>query len=207
MYFILVGTFLQLLQLQIQTPGIVQIMNNSDGDTTGTNLVGRRSNSIVTTNLNSNSTLNYIPRVAFITPTVEPTTFPLSTGNVNTMQTCSSSAPSMINVITCAGNVMNSQLNNAGFVMAKNGHSSTVSVSEDTVPIYTGANGGASSTPSNSKAIQADGTNIKEEGEVVEMLHNSGEFQLLLKLVNIILRQCYLLFNYIKINVYVTFCA
>ncbi|XP_019847762.2 uncharacterized protein LOC105231507 isoform X1 [Bactrocera dorsalis] len=148
-------------------------MNVSEEDTACTNLVDRRSNIIVTTNLNSNSTLNYIPQVAFITPAIEPCPFPLNTGNVNTMQTCSSSAPSMINVITCARNVMNSQHNNASFVMSKNVHNSTVSVSATTVPINTGVNGGGNSAMPNSIGNQADGTNIKVEGEVLEMLHNS----------------------------------
>lgn len=181
---------LQFLLLQTKTSGIVEIMNISGGETSGTKLVGRRSNNIGTTGLNNNGTLNNVPQLAFITTAVEQTTFPPYTGNVNTMQTCTSSAPSTINVITCASNVMNSQHNNTGFVMPKNAHNkSTLSASAATVPINTGVNGGTSSATPNSIGIQADGRNIKVEAEVVEMLHNSGKFQLLLKLFIIIKRK------------------
>ncbi|XP_028897394.2 lethal(3)malignant brain tumor-like protein 3 isoform X2 [Zeugodacus cucurbitae] len=147
-------------------------MNISGGDTSGTKLVSHRTSNIVSSTLNNNSPLTYMPQVAFITPAVEPTPFPPNSCNKNTKQPCSSSAPSVMSVISCASNIMNNEHNNAGFVMSKNIHNnSTLSASAATLTIN--ARGDPNSHTPNSIGVQASGTNIKIEGEALQMLQNS----------------------------------
>ncbi|XP_004519571.1 uncharacterized protein LOC101462021 isoform X1 [Ceratitis capitata] len=91
-------------------------MNISGGGISGAQSVTTTSSNVVTTGLNNNASLPFLPQMALITPTINATALPTTFGDNNSIPP--SSVQPIISVITCSNNVVSNQHSNEGFLMS-----------------------------------------------------------------------------------------